>query len=255
MQNTYWLTWGVIATAAALAGGTANAQERARVLQSIPVVQQIGIPQQVCGEEPVYRGQQTSGAGAVIGAVIGGVAGNALGSGGHRGHHGRHYGSNRGVTTAIGAVAGGLIGNQVEGATGGNPAYETVRRCTQETVYEDRTVGYDVTYEYAGRRYTTRMERDPGRWMPVQVQPTGTYSSAPSHYDSSFSGPSGEYRSAPPGVTVTESITYDAPPPSMPIVVDVNVGHPYYQGYPGHPGNPGYPPPPPPHWQPQPRPY
>lgn len=236
MRITHWLTWGTLAAAAGMACGGANAQERARVLQSVPVVQQVGVPQQVCGDEPVYRGQQTSGAGAVIGALIGGVAGNALGSGGHRGPHGYYRDSNRGATTAIGAIAGGLIGNQVEGTTGGTPAYQTVRRCTNETVYENRTVGYDVTYEYAGRRYTTRMDHDPGRSMPVHVQPTGSYSSA-SVTGNGFVGPSGVYSSAPAGVTVTESISYEVPPPSVPIVVDVNVD-PRYPGYPSYPGRP-----------------
>ena len=212
------------------------------MLQAVPVVQQVGVPQQVCGDEQVYRGQQTSGAGAVIGAIIGGVAGSALG-GGHRGPHGGYYGPSRGATTAIGAVAGGLIGNQVEGTTGGTPAYQMVRRCTNETVYENQTVGYDVTYEYAGRRYTTRMDHNPGAWMPVNVQPSSSYSSASQDASGTFVGPSGYYSSAPAGVTVTESVTYDAPPPATPIVVHVDAG-------------PGYPPPPPPpapppHWRPR----
>ena len=101
---------------------------------------------------PMLAGKGLLGAGKgmlrripLLGALIGGVAGNALGSGGHRGPHGYYRDSNRGATTAIGAIAGGLIGNQVEGTTGGTPAYQTVRRCTNETVYENRTVGYDVT--------------------------------------------------------------------------------------------------------------
>ena len=244
MKITQWLAWSTVA-AAGLAGGMVQAQERARVLQSVPVVQQVGVPQQVCGDEPVYQGQRTSGAGAVVGALIGGVAGNALGSGGHYGRHGQYYGSNRGATTAIGAVAGGLIGNQVEGVTGGTPSYQTVRRCTNETVYENRPVAYDVTYEYAGRRYTTRMDHDPGRWLPVNVQPSGTYSTS-SVTHSGFVGPSGVYQSAPSGVTVTESISYETPTPQIPIVVDVNVD-PRYPGYPSYA--------PPPHWRPQPRPY
>lgn len=246
MKITHWLTWGTVAVAAGMACGAAAAQERARVLSSVPVVQQVGVPQQVCGDEPVYRGQQTSGAGAVIGALIGGVAGNALGGGGGYGRHGYYHGPNRGATTAIGAIAGGLIGNQVEGTTGGTPAYQTVRRCTNETVYENRTVAYDVTYEYAGRRYTTRMDHDPGRWMPVNVQPAGSYSSAPVQQNGAFAGPSGYYSSAPSGITVTDSISYESPQPQMPIVVDVNVD-PRYPGYPSYA--------PPPQWRPQPRGY
>lgn len=39
------------------------------------------------------------------------------------------------------------------------------------------------------------------------------------------------------GVTVTESITYEAPQSNIPIVVDVNVD-PRYPGYPAYPGRP-----------------
>lgn len=228
MRITQRLVGCSLAVAAGLACNAAGAQERARVLQSVPVVQQVGVPQQVCGDEPVYRGQQTSGAGAVIGAIIGGVAGNALGHGGHYGRGGYYGGSNRGATTAIGAVAGGLIGNQVEGTTGGTPAYQTVRRCTNETVYENRTVGYDVTYEYAGRRYTTRMDHSPGQWMPVNVQPGNNYSSAPMGQSGAFVGPSGTYSSAPAGMTVTESVTYESPAANVPIWVNVDAPPGYY---------------------------
>lgn len=235
MNNSQRLLWTALGLAAAMGSSAAYAQERARVLQTVPVVQQVGIPQEVCGEDQVYNGQRTSGAGAVIGALVGGVAGNALGHGGHYGRHG-YYGSNRGATTAIGAIAGGLIGNQIEGTTGGTPSYQTVRRCTTETVYENRTVAYDVTYEYAGKRYTTRMDYDPGPWMTVNVQPSHTYSSMPAqvtHTQSGaqFVGPSGVYEAAPPHITVTESVTtYEGT--SVPMVVEVP---PHYPRYPSQP--------------------
>ena len=60
--------FSAIAAVAAVAG-TAQAQELGRVLSSTPVVQQVAIPQQVCGNETVYSGNRTSGAGAVMGAM------------------------------------------------------------------------------------------------------------------------------------------------------------------------------------------
>lgn len=241
MKKAHRLAWTAIGLMASIAAGSAHAQERARVLQAVPVTQQVGIPQEVCGEDQVYNGQRTTGTGAVIGAIVGGVAGNALGQGGHRGRHG-YYSSNRGATTAIGAIAGGLIGNQIEGTTGGSPSYQTVRRCTTETVYENRAIGYDVTYEYAGRRYTTRMDYDPGPWMSVDVQPSHTYSSTPAQVhlgqsDSRFVGPSGVYEAAAPHITVTESVTtYEGA--SVPVIVEAG---PRYPSYPAHP---------PRHWRP-----
>jgi hypothetical protein len=73
------------------------------------------------------------------------------------------------AATALGVIGGAVLGNQIEGS--GRPQYENVQRCTTETYYENRTVGYNVVYEYAGRQYTTRTQADPGQWIPVTVQP------------------------------------------------------------------------------------
>ena len=112
--------------------GFANAQEQGRVLSATPIVQQVATPQQVCGNETVYNGNRTTGAGAVVGAIAGGAAGNAIGKG-----------SGRAAATAIGLIGGAVLGNQIEG---GQPQYQNVQRCTTETYYENRTVGYDVVY-------------------------------------------------------------------------------------------------------------
>ena len=135
-----------------------SAQEQGRVLSATPVVQQVGIPQQVCGNETVYNGSHNSGAGALLGAIAGGAAGNAVG-----------HGSGRAAATALGVIGGAVLGNQIEG--NGQPRYQNVQRCTTETYYEDRTVGYDVVYEYAGRQYNTRTQVDPGPWIALSVQP------------------------------------------------------------------------------------
>ena len=73
------------------------------------------------------------------------------------------------VTTRLGVIGGAVLGNQIEG--NGQPRYQNVQRCTTETYYEDRTVGYDVVYEYAGRQYNTRTQADPGPWIALSVQP------------------------------------------------------------------------------------
>jgi uncharacterized protein YcfJ len=45
------------------------------------------------------------------------------------------------------------------------------RRCevTQQTSYEEELVGYDVTYRYQGRIFTTRTQEHPGKRIPVLV--------------------------------------------------------------------------------------
>ena len=205
------VVFSVLAAIATLA----SAQEQGRVLSATPVVQQIGVPQQVCGNETVYSGNRTSGAGAVIGAIAGGAAGNAIGRG-----------NGRAAATAIGVLGGAVLGNQIEG--NGQPQYQNVQRCNTETYYENRTVGYDVVYEYAGRQYTTRTQNDPGRWIAVNVQPAGQYSTQPDPY-----AQQGVY-SQPGVVTSTYSTqpvyqqpVYVAPPVTV-IEYGYDGGRPYY---------------------------
>ncbi|SDM58218.1 Uncharacterized conserved protein YcfJ, contains glycine zipper 2TM domain [Oryzisolibacter propanilivorax] len=152
----------------ATAALAAQAQEMGRVLSATPITQQIAVPQQVCGNETIYHGGRApSGAGAVLGAIAGGAAGNAIGGG-----------SGRAAATAIGVIGGAVLGNNVER---GRPGYENVQRCTTETYYDNRVVGYDVTYEYAGRQYTTRTQSDPGGWIPLNIQPAVAPAGAPDY--------------------------------------------------------------------------
>lgn len=196
----------------------AAAQERGQVLSVTPIVEQVAVPRQVCGNETVYTGPRTSGGGAVLGAIAGGAAGNAVGGG-----------SGRAAATAIGLIGGALLGNHIEG--NGRPEYRNVQRCGTETAYENHTAGYDVVYEYAGRRYTTRTQNDPGRYINVRVQPEeprasrrynddGYAGGSQDRYGSAYSerGVSSPYSTAPlpppqfasPGVTVIE---YDSGEP------------------------------------------
>ena len=130
-----------------------------------------------------------------MGAIAGGAAGNAIGKG-----------NGRVAATALGVIGGAVLGHQIEGS--GRPQYETVQRSTTETYFENRTVGYNVVYEYAGRQYTTRTQYDPGQWIPVTVQPQvgQSYSTQPGNYGVYGSG--NTY--AQPGV-VTSTSTYPAP--------------------------------------------
>jgi len=147
------------AMVALLGAGTAQAQdERARVVSSQPIVQQVATPREVCRDETVMVPARTSGAGALMGGIAGGAMGNAVGGG-----------SGRAVATAIGLFGGAVLGNHIEGR--GQPQAQTVRQCSTQTVYENQTVAYDVVYEYAGRRYQTQMPHDPGRFIQIQVQP------------------------------------------------------------------------------------
>lgn len=146
-------------TALGLAAFAAGAQETANVVASVPVIQQVAVPRQVCAQQPVAVEPQTSGGGALIGAIIGGVVGNQFGHGG-----------GRAAATAVGMMGGALVGNAAE-AGNRQPAQAMAPVCSTQTAYENRTVGYNVTYEYAGKQYTVQMPYDPGPTIRVQVTP------------------------------------------------------------------------------------
>jgi len=137
----------------------AQATEFAAVVSTTPVSTVVTVPRQVCTDTQETVQQAPTGAGAVIGAIAGGVLGHTVGGG---------FG--QAAATGLGAVAGAAVGNQVEANT--TPAASVpVRRCQTVTSRESRIVGYDVVYDYAGQRYSTRMANDPGRQFAVTVQP------------------------------------------------------------------------------------
>ena len=164
----------------ALGAATASAQsfpDRARVLSSRPVIERLPVDREECWNDHVrgYEDRRITrsdtgaaiGPGTVLGAIVGGVVGHQVGNG--RGND---------VATAAGAIAGGLVGNRIDQQNAGEPESEVervpverhVRRC--RTVHEVReaTVGYDVRYEYHGRQFSTRVPREPGRFIPIQVE-------------------------------------------------------------------------------------
>ena len=194
-MNTSLRTGLVLAALAPLA---AHAAEYATVVSSTPVTASVNVPRRVCSEAQQYVQPQSSGAGAVIGAIAGGLLGNTVGGG---------FG--RAAATGVGVVAGAAIGNNVE-ANSYPPASVPVQRCQTVAAYENRTVGYDVVYEYNGRRYTTRLARDPGPQLAVDVRPAGRASSPSSSLDrlgppvASDGMPQDEVEAPPPA--------YDAPP-------------------------------------------
>ncbi|MEP6874704.1 MAG: glycine zipper 2TM domain-containing protein [Burkholderiales bacterium] len=198
----------------------AGAAELATVISSTPVTASVPVARQVCNDGQQLVQQRPSGAGAVIGAIAGGVIGHNLGNG---------FG--RTAATGIGAVTGAVVGDQVEAAN--SPVTEVPgRRCQTVSSYENRVVGYDVMYDYAGQRYSTRMARDPGRQMAVNVQPAEGGLPAPlDTYREGAPVPANEapqtvyYAPAPQTVYYAPSPVYIAP------VIGFGFG--YYGGYRG----------------------
>ncbi len=145
--------------ASALAPLVARATEYADVVSATPVTVPVATPRQVCRNEAQVVQPGPSGAGAVIGAIAGAVLGHNVGAG---------FG--RAAATGLGVVAGAAIGDQIE--ANNTPAAEVaVRRCQTVSRVESRVVGYDVMYDFGGQRYSTRMAREPGARMAVEVRP------------------------------------------------------------------------------------
>ena len=128
------------------------------------------------GERDRGYGGYGGGVGRTTATVLGGVVGAVLGSkmGG---------GTGRYATSALGSMMGGMAGQAVYDQTVRSrtpPRQATIRVCDPVPV-DDRQARdygrdgssnvqqYDVTYEYAGRQYTTRTNYNPGERIRVRV--------------------------------------------------------------------------------------
>ncbi|MDR0183150.1 glycine zipper 2TM domain-containing protein [Lysobacter arvi] len=178
--------------------GSTSSSDYARVVRVDPVFDryETSSPQQRCYERPTYvggdgyrndgyysggdsyggssypSGTQT---GRTVSTIVGTIVGAAVGSqiGG---------GSARYATSAIGSVVGGMAGRQIyDQSQNQRDRVGTVRVCDPvyegDGYYATRNGGrnasaYDVTYEYAGRTYTTRTSYDPGDRIRVRVNVT-----------------------------------------------------------------------------------
>ena len=107
---------------------------------------------------------------SVVGGVVGAVLGSKVGGG-----------SGRYATAAIGTMVGGIAGREIYDASQRNRVDRVGRVTVCDPVpdrygsarYPDDRHGgvaeYDVTYEYGGRRYTTRTDYHPGDTIRVRV--------------------------------------------------------------------------------------
>lgn len=139
--------------------------DSARVIAVTPHVERINMPRQECRadysrESYSYPSYERSPAGAIIGGVAGGIIGNQVGRGG-----------GRVVATAIGAVTGAIVGDHIDNDHQGGRYYgeRPVERCTVVDDWQTVTRGYQVTYRYNGRDYTTMMPSDPGNTVNIRV--------------------------------------------------------------------------------------
>ena len=205
----------VLLSALLATAGLCAAQETGRVISSTPVVQQVAVPRQVCGNESVLTQPLKSGAGALVGAIAGGAMGNAVGNG-----------SGRAAATVLGLVGGALVGDRIEG--GGQPQVQNVQRCSTQTFYENRTVGYNVVYEYAGKQYTVQMPNDPGPFVRLQITPVSAAPAANGVYAQPAVSAPVSYIAAP----AVYPAYYYAQPYYAPVGISLSFG--FHGGHHGH---------------------
>jgi uncharacterized protein YcfJ len=127
-------------------------------------------PVRECWQEPVLASQGPFSANHVGGTLLGSTLGVAVGN-----QIGRGRGKD--VARVAGALIGGAIGHNVSVDRQRQRYGERqhlVERCDvrYQDRYEERVEGYEVTYEYAGREYVTRMPYDPGERIQVRVDVT-----------------------------------------------------------------------------------
>ena len=186
----------MLVLAGCVSGGPVFAQEVGKVISSTAIVQQVTVPRQVCSTEQVAVQPQKSGAGALMGAVAGGAIGNQLGRG-----------AGNVAATFLGMVGGALVGDKVEGQPAAQ--VQNVQQCATQNFYENRTVGYNVIYEYAGKRYSVQMPQDPGPTINLQVTPISAESPTNAPVQTALASPA----------TVTVSPVVTAPVVAAPVIV------------------------------------
>jgi uncharacterized protein YcfJ len=157
----------------------------AKVISVDPIVRQVRIetPRRECWTEAYSddrygdryddrsygRGERPGTAGRMIlGGIIGAAIGNQIG-----------HGDGRRAATVAGALIGSAVGH--DAGSRRNDRYSSrgyepreAERCDvrYESTYEERVEGYNVVYEYGGKRHMTRLPYDPGERIKVRVDVT-----------------------------------------------------------------------------------
>jgi uncharacterized protein YcfJ len=162
MQHMTKFSLTLFVLAAASLSQAADFEAYARVISVTPRVEQVNHPRQECHTEYVnVQRQQRSNdvSGGIIGGIVGGLLGNQVGGG-----------NGRTAATAAGAITGALVGDRMQNQDNNvTTSEQPVRQCRTVDSWEQRTVGYQVTYEYAGRTQTSMMSYDPGQQLRLQV--------------------------------------------------------------------------------------
>lgn len=171
----------LMTTAMAVAATAANAghnetTDYATVTNVQPVYESVAHtePQEQCWTETVRYEEPLPQRRSATGAILGTMIGAAVGHNVAQSKHGQRVGR------VAGAILGASIANDIANRQPSGPArveYRDEQRCEvqQITRYEQVVAGYDVSYEYLGRTYHTRMDSHPGNRIRVVVDVRPVY--------------------------------------------------------------------------------
>lgn len=142
--------------------------DSARVTHVEPIYTSVRVssPQRECRNHNSHRSNYQSRESyttTIAGGIVGGVLGNQFGGG-----------NGKKILTVAGALLGGSIGRDLgyqQPQTRTTSRYNHGEECHMVQTYhqEQRVDGYNVTYRYQGQTYTSRMDYDPGRRLPIEV--------------------------------------------------------------------------------------
>lgn len=136
--------------------------DKARVTHVEPIYRTVTVthPERECWDEPRrHHSDHQSYTSTIAGGLIGGVIGNQFGGG-----------NGNTAMTIAGTLLGGSVGRDM-----GNHyrdvdyGYREQCQVVDRHYREQRIDGYEVSYRYHGRMYTTVMDHHPGNFIPVDV--------------------------------------------------------------------------------------
>lgn len=175
------LLMGLI-SAPAVAGHKSQHHNRhtdfAKVTEVEPIYKTIThrVPERSCWTETRYVPRHSGGhhykshTPTILGTLIGGAIGNELG----------HSSTNKKVGAVVGGVLGASVARDWQHSKHHQDNHRHEEVAVEEEVcevkerveYEERLVGYHVTYRYQGKTYHTRMDDHPGKRLKVAVKVT-----------------------------------------------------------------------------------
>lgn len=146
----------------ALLTSQAHANQLAKVISSTPIYEKIPVIQTECTksyiEEPIYSYNPNN---AMVGAIAGGLIGSVISP---------HSGKN----AAIGALGGAIIGSQIKSHSHSQYIQKPVANCQDITHYQNKMVGYEISYLLNGIVYSTTTNTYPGSYIEVNESPVYT---------------------------------------------------------------------------------